>query len=134
MDMPGIAELEPSDIGAGYPADLDIIFYDDGKWRYVASLPDDEGGYRDASIFEASDGSWGFRINEFTGNEADEGFARERWEGGYTVDVGGTRSLTSTAAIPMSYEAARGSAEKWVRNGSLADVAVWTMQMDLKSA
>lgn len=110
MEAVGILEMEPTDIGSFYEHDLHILHYPDDKWRYVATREDDDGRYREGVIYRHDDGSWGIRINEFYGSEADIGFSKSRWSAGLSIDK------------PMEYEEARGAAEAWVRGADVEGV------------
>ena len=100
---------------ASYPKDLDITVYDDGRWRYAASLPDDEGSFREVFLHPVDGGSWGMRLHEHFGSDEFQGETTPRWKDGFEVNDLGSGF--------MSYDMARGAAEVWLRGGRIHTVA-----------
>ncbi len=98
-----------------YPEDLDITVYDDGCWRYAASFPDDFGSFREVFLHPLESGAWGIRLHEHVGSEEFQGETDRRWKDGLEVE--------SLGSGPMSYEAARGAAEVWLRGGRIIAAA-----------
>ena len=111
--MPAPEGVKPA--MAGYPKDLDITVYDDGRWRYAASFPDDLGSFREVFLHPLDGRGWGIRLHEHIGSEEFQGESEPRWKGGLEIETIG--------AGPMSYEAARGAAEVWLRGGRISGVA-----------
>lgn len=98
-----------------YPEDLDITVYDDGRWRYAASLPDFLGSFREVFLHPLSGDAWGLRLQEHVGSEEFQGETEARWKGGLEVETFGSG--------PISYETACASAEVWLRGGRILAVA-----------
>lgn len=98
-----------------YPDDLDITIYDDGRWRYAASFPDDFGSFREVHLQPAAGGGWNIRLQEHVGSEEFQGETKPRWKDGLEVDAIGSGVMT--------YEVARGATEVWVRGGRISAVA-----------
>jgi len=100
---------------AGYPKDLDITVYDDGRWRYAASMPDEEGSFREVFLHPVDGGSWGLRLHEHIGSDQFEGETEPRWRDGFRIE--------SFGGQPISYSVAREAAEGWLRGGRIGNVA-----------
>lgn len=100
-----------------YPPDFDIVTYDDGRWRYAASLPDDHdfGSFREVYLSRLEGGNWELRLYENVGSTEIHGVTSPRWERGLSIDTDGARLMT--------YETARDAAEVWLRGGSIFGIA-----------
>ncbi|NTF17003.1 hypothetical protein G6L37_00990 [Agrobacterium rubi] len=107
-----IADAQP---GAHYPDDLDITVYDDGRWHYAASFPDEFGSYREAYLSPTRADGWSVLIFDHVATREIQGETAARWEAGLLVDNDDGKWI--------GYEQARGSAETWLRGGRIFGVA-----------
>lgn len=116
MENVSIAKDTQDAVIVRYPDDLDITTYDDGRWHYAASYPDEIGSYREVYLMPKEGGGWKLKLHDHVGSTEIQGMTTSRWDRGFEVD--------RDRAGDMSYETARGTAEVWLRGGRIFGVAV----------
>jgi hypothetical protein len=115
MEQVIIESNASNSISLGYPDDLDITTYEDGRWRYAASFPDAAGAYREVYLTDNGEFGWSLGLFEHVPDPEVRGAILPRWNDGLVIDQDRFGKL--------SYETVRGSAEVWLRGGRIYGVA-----------
>lgn len=90
-------------------AEFDVSFDEDGRWRYVSTLPESEA--RRDVLLEKRDGSWTLRVNEYRGTGEQLLCDDAEWPQGTLLGTEGR----------LSYDDAVGHAIRWLSDGTWSD-------------